>query len=792
MISPDSHIDQLMQRIRTKQKAEIERDCRIDIGKSTWNSGSALAQDTSNESMPSAFLRIELPEPGAPSERANFTENANGAHSLKELTSFHDRNFIQNAYLAILHRAVDPGGLETYLNLLRGGMAKLEILGILRNGEEGRRAESRITGLAWRYRFLLASRLPILGRLIGVAHSIFSLAEAQREQRQFQGWAYATNETTQMTSFVASQESRSKMAAMDKALGNLAEELNECRASLNEEAVTTELRGQIVMARNEFRVVLDEHTTALQTKVDRGELETSLASLYKTVDARLAPKAELTSVVTAVQNIQRALEALETAKADRAEIGMAEGDIDAKITVALAPLRATMATLITSKAEIAFVEIAVQDMQQALESVATAKADRAEIVIAESDMDAKITAALAPLRATVATLSTSKAEVAFVEMAMRNMQRALESIVTAKADRAEMATTREDMDAKIPAALAPLVDKAVQNLRQSIESSLAAKADSAALLAVQTEASSRIETTAATLKEDGRLAQETARHQTEAVLRSAIHPLETRVADLRRNILDQERRVGMLLEEARKRLPAPLSNDQLKTMVAQEDHHLDSLYASFEDRFRGTRSDIKQRQSIYLPYIRDSKAGLANAPVIDLGCGRGEWLELLGEADLEARGIDVNRIFLAACREMDLNVTDQDVLTYLRGVKSASIGAVTSFHLIEHLSLKTLIAVFDESLRVLKPGGVAIFETPNPGNLIVGSCNFYFDPTHRNPLPAPLTQALLEIRGFSRTEILYLHPDTTNQLQPSDQPVQQTLNQFLYGPQDYAVLARKL
>ena len=86
-----------------------------------------------------------------------------------------------------------------------------------------------------------------------------------------------------------------------------------------------------------------------------------------------------------------------------------------------------------------------------------------------------------------------------------------------------------------------------------------------------------------------------------------------------------------------------------------------------------------------------------------------------------------------------------------------------------------------------------ILETPNPGNVLVGSCNFYFDPTHRNPLPAPLTQALLEIRGFTRTEIRYMHPyDSANHLLPADQSIQQTLNHFLFGAQDYAAFASKV
>ena len=135
---------------------------------------------------------------------------------------------------------------------------------------------------------------------------------------------------------------------------------------------------------------------------------------------------------------------------------------------------------------------------------------------------------------------------------------------------------------------------------------------------------------------------------------------------------------------------------------------------------------------------------------------------------------------------------EQDAVEYLRTLKPKSIGAVTAFHLIEHLPLKTLIALLDESLRVLKPGGLVILETPNPENVLVGSSNFYFDPTHRNPLPGPLTQFLLEARGFSSTRFMPLHPyESSDRLTEGPPQVQRLFNQFFFGPQDYAVVAYK-
>lgn len=266
--------------------------------------------------------------------------------------------------------------------------------------------------------------------------------------------------------------------------------------------------------------------------------------------------------------------------------------------------------------------------------------------------------------------------------------------------------------------------------------------------------------------------------------------LQTR--DHKRNILDQQRRLMLLLEEARKRLPEPISEDQIKQMLKEEDHLLDAMYASFEDQFRGTREDIKQRQTIYLPYIREVEAGTAEAPIIDLGCGRGEWLELLTENQKTAVGLDINRIFVSECLELGLNVVEGEALAYLRSLKASSLGAITAFHLIEHLPLNKLITLLDESLRVLRPGGILILETPNPENLMVGAYSFYFDPTHRNPLPPDTTRYLLEARSFGRCEIVRLHPvDEIARDQNIVNTCSPSLMQLIYGPQDYAVVAKK-
>ena len=191
---------------------------------------------------------------------------------------------------------------------------------------------------------------------------------------------------------------------------------------------------------------------------------------------------------------------------------------------------------------------------------------------------------------------------------------------------------------------------------------------------------------------------------------------------------------------------------------------LDPFYVAFEDRFRGSRDEIKQRLEYYLPFFKDGLPGREAAAILDIGCGRGEWLELLGAAELNARGIDLNRIMVDQCRKLNLDVTEADALSYLKKIPDNHFGAVTAFHLIEHLELGRLVNLINEIMRVLRPGGMVLFETPNPENIAVGACNFYADPTHRNPIYPPTIQFIIEQRGFHDVKLLY--PNQNSQPNP--------------------------
>jgi SAM-dependent methyltransferase len=224
---------------------------------------------------------------------------------------------------------------------------------------------------------------------------------------------------------------------------------------------------------------------------------------------------------------------------------------------------------------------------------------------------------------------------------------------------------------------------------------------------------------------------------------------------------------------------------------------LDSFYATFENHFRGDREVIRARVEPYLAMMGEVGAGTAEAPVIDIGCGRGEWLEALRDNGFIGRGIDMNRVFVDACRRLGLEVIQGDAIDSLRAMHDGSVGAVTAIHVVEHLPFEHVITLLDEVRRVLRPGGLILLETPNPENLSVAHHLFYLDPTHRNPLPPEALRWIVEARGFQgcRIERLTVARELhAPPLLPDNTPGAASINAvltLLSAALDYAIVARR-
>jgi 2-polyprenyl-3-methyl-5-hydroxy-6-metoxy-1,4-benzoquinol methylase len=265
--------------------------------------------------------------------------------------------------------------------------------------------------------------------------------------------------------------------------------------------------------------------------------------------------------------------------------------------------------------------------------------------------------------------------------------------------------------------------------------------------------------------------------------------IRTVLTDHWRAIVEQKFRTQALLSSGHPEISA---NQPMQEKLKEgEPHLLDALYLSFEDRYRGTREDIKDRQRIYLARIAATVALTGDGPVFDIGCGRGEWLELLAEGGIPARGYDVNRIAVEECRQRGLDARATDGLLVLAAEPDNNCSAITAFHVIEHIPFEQLVTLLDHSLRALRPNGLLILETPNPGNLIVAAEKFYYDPTHRNPLPCELMEYLMKSRGFEQVELLPLHPVSWQSQKTYEDPMLAYLQEKLFGAQDYAVIGRK-
>jgi SAM-dependent methyltransferase len=215
----------------------------------------------------------------------------------------------------------------------------------------------------------------------------------------------------------------------------------------------------------------------------------------------------------------------------------------------------------------------------------------------------------------------------------------------------------------------------------------------------------------------------------------------------------------------------------------------DKFYLAFEDAFRGSRKEIKERAREHLSSIQAAGAGTEASPIVDLGSGSGEWLELLKEEHMVAVGVDVNQALATRCRDLGLEVIEKDCLAYLQGLPDQSVGAVTAIHLIEHLPFGKMVRLIDQSIRVLRQGGVVIFETPNPTNVLVGASTFHSDPTHRHPLHPDTMRLLLESRGLLRVSVVPLHPYEPGFRVPEESSVlARRFNDYFYGPRDFAVI----
>ena len=209
-----------------------------------------------------------------------------------------------------------------------------------------------------------------------------------------------------------------------------------------------------------------------------------------------------------------------------------------------------------------------------------------------------------------------------------------------------------------------------------------------------------------------------------------------------------------------------------------------AVYALFEERFRGSPEEIAQGQKFYLQFVRDLPG-----PVLDAGCGRGEFLGLLKSAGIPASGIESNALSVETCRKAGLEVESGDVFPLLARRPAGKLGAVAAFQVVEHWLPESIFRFLQEARRVLAPGGVLILETINADSLSALRA-FYLDPTHVRPVPARALAFLAEAAGFTDVRVEYRSPLPASEQLEERSANDKRLNALLFGPQDYALIGR--
>lgn len=251
--------------------------------------------------------------------------------------------------------------------------------------------------------------------------------------------------------------------------------------------------------------------------------------------------------------------------------------------------------------------------------------------------------------------------------------------------------------------------------------------------------------------------------------------------DLKKVREEFERVIHNELRVMRQRHATPVQ--AATTPVVQEELPIDWL--AFADRFRGSPERIHGQQQRYV----DRFAGTAGQ-ILDIGCGRGEFLEAARDAGLAGRGIDLSRESVEVCLAKGLDAECADLFAYLEACADRSVAGLYCSQVVEHLTPASVARFIDLLGRKLRSGALVAIETPNPECLAIFATHYYIDPTHTRPVPAVLLHYYLEEAGFGGIEIEYLEPAMDSMPELAELP--KAVREKFFGGLDYSIFARKL
>ena len=250
---------------------------------------------------------------------------------------------------------------------------------------------------------------------------------------------------------------------------------------------------------------------------------------------------------------------------------------------------------------------------------------------------------------------------------------------------------------------------------------------------------------------------------------------------------DERRRLLAELEERLLRMERRRADMPSATVAAQPGAAAIPDYFGFESRMRGNTTEIRARQRDYVEDFRDA------GPVFDLGCGRGEFVGLLAEAGIAAGGVDADADMVAYARGEGLDVEQGDALASLEALEDGALGGVFAAQLLEHLPPPALVRLLELAAAKLRPGGVFVAETINPLSPLALR-NYFADLTHAQPLVPETLELLARQSGFSEVEKRFLNEPEERLTVPEDPVLARNvtrLNELLFGPLDYAIVARR-
>ncbi len=217
-----------------------------------------------------------------------------------------------------------------------------------------------------------------------------------------------------------------------------------------------------------------------------------------------------------------------------------------------------------------------------------------------------------------------------------------------------------------------------------------------------------------------------------------------------------------------------------------------SVYRRLEDSLRGSEAQVRDSLQPYLAYAK------SHQPVLDIGCGRGEFLGMCREAKIDGRGFDTNERSIADLKQRGFNVTIAGVPECFDGIGDASIGSVLATHVVEHLPVDVLFAFYQQSARILRKDGLLMIETPNAESLLVTGSDFWRDPTHLAPRHPAALVLLGREHGFDVEELRAVHPfpeAARLAVSPNDSAevrrLAEAINERFFGPQDLRLVLRK-